>query len=206
MKRKIMFIALYSAVFMFPSIGIVGTADAETDISHCANLEATAARPACEAAAHSMGAPAPFDDGLMGAAGMPGTGAPYMGAPGMGAPGAAGMPGTGAPHMGAPGMGAPGAAGMPGTGAPYMGAPGAAGMPSGYAVPPTGGNTGVPLCYGVPCTSENSGGVNYGNSMQSGSSMQGGNSMSSGNSQDYQGSTGDGTHDCKNDYVHEKCY
>ena len=40
------------------------------DISHCANLEATAARPACEAAAHSsMAVPAPFDDNLMGAAG-----------------------------------------------------------------------------------------------------------------------------------------
>jgi hypothetical protein len=49
------------------------------------------------------GEPGTFDDGLMGAAGMPGTGAPYMGAPG-----AAGMPGTGAPYMGAPGMGAPG--------------------------------------------------------------------------------------------------
>jgi hypothetical protein len=69
-----MFIALYSAAFMFPSIGSVDTAGAETDISHCANLEATAARPACEAAAHSsMGAPAPFDDELVGA---PGTYAP----------------------------------------------------------------------------------------------------------------------------------
>jgi hypothetical protein len=35
------------------------------------------------------GEPGTFDDGLMGAAGMPGTGAPYMGAPGMGAPGSA---------------------------------------------------------------------------------------------------------------------
>jgi hypothetical protein len=70
MKSKIMFIALYSAVFMFPSIGSVDTASAETDISHCANLEATAARPACEAAAHSrMAVPGPFDDNLMGAAG-----------------------------------------------------------------------------------------------------------------------------------------
>jgi hypothetical protein len=70
MKSKIMFIALYSAVFMFPSIGSVDTASAETDISHCANLEAIAVRPACEAAAHSsMAAPAAFDDNLMGAAG-----------------------------------------------------------------------------------------------------------------------------------------
>jgi hypothetical protein len=74
MKSKIMFIALYSVAFMFPSIGTVDTADALADISHCANLEATAARPACEAAAHGSmgGAPAPFDDGLMGAPGMSG--------------------------------------------------------------------------------------------------------------------------------------
>ena len=70
MKRTIMFIALYSAAFMFPSIGSLDTAGAEADISHCANLEATAVRPACEAAAHSsMAVPAPFDDNLMGAAG-----------------------------------------------------------------------------------------------------------------------------------------
>ena len=69
MKTNIILIALFVAAFMFPSIGSVDTADAETDISHCANLEATAARPACEAAAHSsMGiVAAPFDDGLMGA-------------------------------------------------------------------------------------------------------------------------------------------
>ena len=36
-------------------------------------MEATAARPVCEAAAHSRSTPAPFDNGLMGAAGMPGT-------------------------------------------------------------------------------------------------------------------------------------
>jgi hypothetical protein len=102
----------------------------------------------------SMGAPAPFDDGLMGApamvapgtmghnpaAGMPGTGAPYMGAPG-----AAGMPGTGAPYMGAPG-----AAGMPGTGAPYMGAPGYA--PGGPAMAPGSAAAGGPCADFAPGT------------------------------------------------------
>ena len=54
MKSKIMFIALYSVAFMFPSIGSVDTAVADPG-------------------AHtSMGAPAPFDDGLMGAPGMSG--------------------------------------------------------------------------------------------------------------------------------------
>ena len=54
MKRTIMFIALYSVAFMFPSIGSVDTAVADPG-------------------AHtSMGAPAPFDDGLMGAPGMSG--------------------------------------------------------------------------------------------------------------------------------------
>ena len=54
MKSKILFIALYSVAFMFPSIGSVDTAVADPG-------------------AHtSMGAPAPFDDGLMGAPGMSG--------------------------------------------------------------------------------------------------------------------------------------
>ena len=69
MKTNIILIALFVAAFMFPSIGSVDTADAETDISHCANLEATAARPACEAAAHVKPAPGNFDDTLMGAQG-----------------------------------------------------------------------------------------------------------------------------------------
>jgi hypothetical protein len=34
-----MFIALYSAAFMFPSIVIVDTASAQTDISYCATLQ-----------------------------------------------------------------------------------------------------------------------------------------------------------------------
>jgi hypothetical protein len=62
MKTNIILIALFVAAFMFPSIGSVDTADAETDISHCANLEATDARTACEAAAHGKPAPATFDD------------------------------------------------------------------------------------------------------------------------------------------------
>ena len=66
MKTNIILIALFVAAFMFPSIGSVDSAGAETDISHCANLEATAARPACEAAAHVKPAPATFDDTLMG--------------------------------------------------------------------------------------------------------------------------------------------
>ena len=57
MKTNIILIALFVAAFMFPSIGSVDTADAETDISHCANLGATAARSACEAAAHVKSAP-----------------------------------------------------------------------------------------------------------------------------------------------------
>ena len=72
MKTNIILIALFVAAFMFPSIGSVDTADAETDISHCANLEAMAARPACEAAAHVKPAPATFDDTLMGAQGTKG--------------------------------------------------------------------------------------------------------------------------------------
>jgi hypothetical protein len=103
MKRTIMFIALYSAAFMFPSNGSVDTAGAQTehcaafsgapkaaceaaasapapvvgDISHCAVFSG-APQVACESAA--QGAPATFDDGLMGA--------PAMGAPGT-APGLA---------------------------------------------------------------------------------------------------------------------
>jgi hypothetical protein len=69
MKTNIIFTALFMSAFIFPSIGSVDTADAETDISHCANLEATAARPACEAAANVKLAPATFDDTLMGAQG-----------------------------------------------------------------------------------------------------------------------------------------
>ena len=69
MKTNIILIALFIAAFMFPSIGSVDTANAETDISHCANLEATAARPACEAAAHVKPAPPTFDDTLMGVQG-----------------------------------------------------------------------------------------------------------------------------------------
>ena len=56
---------------MFPTIGIVDTANAEIDISHCANLEATAARPACEAAAYDKSAPPTFEDTLMGVQGTP---------------------------------------------------------------------------------------------------------------------------------------
>ena len=67
MKTNIVLTALFVAAFMYPSIGSVDNADAETDISHCANLETTAARPACEAAANVKPAPATFDDTLMGA-------------------------------------------------------------------------------------------------------------------------------------------
>ena len=81
---------------MFPSIGSVDIADAETDLSHCAAFSGEAkgacedaarghdapvcdafsgpALAACVDAAHGS-APAPFDDGLMGA--------PAMGVPGM---------------------------------------------------------------------------------------------------------------------------
>ena len=52
MKTNIILIAVFVAAFMFPSIRSVDTANAETNISHCANLEATAARPACESAAN----------------------------------------------------------------------------------------------------------------------------------------------------------
>ena len=69
MKNNIILIALFVAAFMFPSIRSVDTVNAETDISHCANLEATAARPACEAAADVKPAPPTFDDTLMGVQG-----------------------------------------------------------------------------------------------------------------------------------------
>ena len=72
MKTNIILIALFVAAFMFPSIRSVDTANAETDISHCANLEATVARPRCEAAAHVKPAPSTFDDTLMGAQGTTG--------------------------------------------------------------------------------------------------------------------------------------
>jgi hypothetical protein len=65
MNTNIILIALFVSAFMFPSIGSVHTADAEIDISHCANLEAKAARPACEIVAHVKPAPVTFDDTLM---------------------------------------------------------------------------------------------------------------------------------------------
>ena len=71
MKTSLILIALFVGAFMFPSIGIVDTANAEIDISHCANLEATAARPACEAAALVKSSPPTFDDTLMGVQGTP---------------------------------------------------------------------------------------------------------------------------------------
>jgi hypothetical protein len=66
MKTNIILIALFVSAFIFPSIGSVDTADAETDILHCANLEAKADQPACEAAAHVKSAPTTFDGTLMG--------------------------------------------------------------------------------------------------------------------------------------------
>jgi hypothetical protein len=71
MKTNIILIALFVAAFMFPTIGSVDTANAETDISHCVNLETTAARPACEAVAHVKSTPPTFDDTLMGVQGTP---------------------------------------------------------------------------------------------------------------------------------------
>jgi len=72
MKTNIILITLFVAAFVFPTIRTVDTANAETDISHCANLEATAARPACEAAADVKPAPPTFDDTLMGVQGTTG--------------------------------------------------------------------------------------------------------------------------------------
>ncbi len=69
MKTNIILIALFVAAFMFTSIRSIDTVNAETDISHCANLEATAAQPACEATAHVEPAPPTFDDTLMGVQG-----------------------------------------------------------------------------------------------------------------------------------------
>jgi hypothetical protein len=69
MKTNIILIILFVPAFMFLSTGSVDTANAETDISHCAKLEATAARPACEAAAHVKSSPPTFDDTLMGVQG-----------------------------------------------------------------------------------------------------------------------------------------
>ena len=69
MKTNIILIALFVPAFMFLSAGSDDTANAETDISHCVNLEASAARTACEAAAHVKSAPPTFDDTLMGVKG-----------------------------------------------------------------------------------------------------------------------------------------
>jgi hypothetical protein len=163
MKSKTLFIALYSVAFMFPSIGSVDTAVAKTDISHCMVLADGPAKAACAEAAASAdprngaptydtkgmakdsSAPAPFDDGLMGA---PAMGAPGM-VPGMGyapgtAPGMAGQPAPGYlnnPTGGyAPGT-APGMGYAPGT-APGMGyAPGTQGhAPTGGYAPGTQGS------------------------------------------------------------------
>jgi hypothetical protein len=71
MNTNIILIALFVAAFIFPTIGSVDTANAEKDISHCANLEATAAKPACEAADHVKPSPPTFDDTLMGIQGTP---------------------------------------------------------------------------------------------------------------------------------------
>jgi hypothetical protein len=136
MKRTIMFIALYSAAFMFPSIGSVNTAGAQTehcaafsgppkaaceaaasapapvvgDISHCAAFSG-APQVACEAAA--QGAPAAFDDGLMGAPAM---------APGY-APGTQGHAPTGGYSPGGPAMGTTGTQGHAPTDAYAPGGP-----------------------------------------------------------------------------------
>ena len=71
MNTNIILIALFVAAFIFPTIGSVDTANAEKDISHCANLETTAAKPACEAADHVKPSPPTFDDTLMGIQGTP---------------------------------------------------------------------------------------------------------------------------------------
>ena len=69
MKTNIILTALFIAAYMFPTIGSVETVNAEIDISNCVNLEATAARLACEAAANVKSAPSTFDDTLMGVQG-----------------------------------------------------------------------------------------------------------------------------------------
>jgi hypothetical protein len=66
MKTNITLITLFFPAFMFLSTGSVDTANAETEISHCAKLEPTAARPVCEAAAHVKSTLPTFDDTLMG--------------------------------------------------------------------------------------------------------------------------------------------
>ena len=71
MKTNITLITLLVTAFMFLSAGSIDTANAVTDISHCAKLEATAARPACEAAAYDKSAPPTFEDTLMGVQGTP---------------------------------------------------------------------------------------------------------------------------------------
>jgi hypothetical protein len=69
MKTNIILISLFVTAFMFPTIGSVDTANAETDISHCANLESTVDQTACEAASHVKSTPPTFDDTLMGVKG-----------------------------------------------------------------------------------------------------------------------------------------
>ena len=71
MKTNIILIALFVPAFMFLSAGSDDIANAETDISHCVNLEASAARTACEATAHVKSARPSFDDTLMGVQGTP---------------------------------------------------------------------------------------------------------------------------------------
>jgi hypothetical protein len=66
MKTNITLITLFFPAFMFLSTGFVDTANAEKDITHCANLEAMAARSACETGAIVKSARPTFDDTLMG--------------------------------------------------------------------------------------------------------------------------------------------
>ena len=63
MKTNIILIALFVAAFMFTSIRSIDTVNAETDISHCAYLEATAARPACTTTATKRAGTAPTNGG-----------------------------------------------------------------------------------------------------------------------------------------------
>jgi hypothetical protein len=80
MKTNIILIALFVAAFMFPSMGSVDTADAETDTSHCTvnGVISGASHDECVAAAHeaaqnalpagaleTAGSSATFDDTLM---------------------------------------------------------------------------------------------------------------------------------------------
>jgi hypothetical protein len=64
MKTNIILIALFVATFMFPSIGSVDTADAETDTSQSANREEMT-RSIGKATDLVIPAPATFDDTLM---------------------------------------------------------------------------------------------------------------------------------------------